>query len=170
MVRDVNPRSFEMTARRSEKSSFTHTDDTRKAANLASLKSQVGASKASGQVIPMPCMTTGGETRRPYPKGRKLLMTARWKSSVDKWLSDNGKDRAWLADQLGVEQSTVKRMLEEQNTSALVETVCTLTGLPIPMVELQSKDDEEDLELLRQLATEDREQVRSLIRRFLPKK
>lgn len=93
-------------------------------------------------------------------------MTPEWKARVDAWLTEKHKDRSWLAEQLGVEPSTVKRMLEEQNTSALVARVCEITELPLPVTEVHANWEQETLDDLRQLAPEDRELVRAHIRRL----
>lgn len=70
-------------------------------------------------------------------------MSPEWKGRVDSWLREHGKDRAWLARELDVEASTVKRLLEEQQSSALVPRIVEITGLPSPMVPVASSQHED---------------------------
>lgn len=105
-------------------------------------------------------------TRKGYPRGRKMQMTDTWKSAVNQWLTENGKDRAWLAAELEVAESTIKRMLEEQNTSGLVPAVCEITGLPLPVQEVREGEDEL-LDLFRHADPDDKAQLLALARRMV---
>lgn len=93
-------------------------------------------------------------------------MTRAWKLSVDRWLQDNGYDRSWLAKEIGVSPSTIKRMLEEQTSSEHVQAVCDKTGLRLPMLEVENDWERAVLEDVRQLDPEDLELVLAYIRRL----
>lgn len=107
-----------------------------------------------------------GRTRGPYPEGPKLQMTTAWKETVERRLVELGKDKAWLAGELGVHKATVGRMLGTQQTSSLVPQVVTLLGIALPLAEIQSMEESEDIQDMRALEPEDREQVRALIKRL----
>jgi hypothetical protein len=96
-------------------------------------------------------------------------MTPSWKRSVEEWLTANGKDRAWLAREIGVEASTVKRLLEEQQSSSLVPRIAEVTGLPRPMTQVHSQAHEELIETIPRLFPEGVELVRAIVAQ-LPKK
>lgn len=93
-----------------------------------------------------------------------MLMSAEWKANLIRWLEENGKDRQWLAAQLDVEPSTVKRLIEEQNTSGYVTRICEITGLPPPVIEVTEWWELEAVDDLRHLEPEDRDRLRALAR------
>lgn len=166
-VRDESPRNMHKVENRAEKSSFTACEVSSGLADRASQKDMRRASIARGRLIPMTYDMSNG-TRKAYPRGRKMQMTDAWKAAVNQWLADNGRDRAWLAAELEVAESTVKRMLEEQNTSGLVPAVCEITGLPLPVQEVREGEDEL-LDLFRHADHADKAQLLALARRMARK-
>ena len=112
-------------------------------------------------MIPMTCVTNSTEESGP----RRLTMTAAWKRAVNEWLRSNKRTPSWLATQVGVAPSTIKRMLEEQSASEHVQAVCDITGLDLP-VQGVTDDEMELLEDYRSLSPDDVDLVRSHIRRL----
>jgi hypothetical protein len=99
-------------------------------------------------------------------------MTDEWKEKVNQWLRDNGKDRQWLAAQLGVSAATVKRTIDKEGpgvsrASSLVPRICEITGLALPLYPIQNHRDAELFELFQELDEPDKESVRSLMARLL---
>ncbi len=109
-------------------------------------------------------MSTGsGGTRKPYPEGRKREMTPEWKQSVKDKLTLLGRNQTWLAEQVGVDKSTISLMLRaDQVTSSVVDDVSKVLEIPLPTVGIDEIDSE-TLDDLKQLEPEDKEQVRALI-------
>ncbi len=81
-------------------------------------------------------------TRADYPEGDRVQMTPEWKRSLVAWLLENKKSRRWLAIQVGTTESTIKRLIEEHQSSALVPKICAVTGLPLPMTRVSSSEHE----------------------------
>jgi len=115
-------------------------------------------------MISVDCMSTGsGGTRKPYPEGRKREMSPEWKQAVRDRLTLLGRTQTWLAEQVGVDKSTITLMLKpDQVSSSAVDDVSKVLEIPLPMTEIDEIDSE-TLDDLRQLESPDKEQVRALI-------
>ncbi len=117
-------------------------------------------------VITVGLMATDSGGRRAYPEGTKVQMTEAWKRLVERRLEEMGKDRAWLADQLEVEKSTITRLLADQNTSSLVPKIVELLEIPSPFAPIESLFEEETLGNLKKLDPDDLDLVRDFIQRL----
>jgi hypothetical protein len=104
------------------------------------------------------------ETDDEDPGAKLTPITVEWAANVDRWLTENGKDRQWLATQLAVPPSTVKRLLSEQGASRHVARICEITGLPPPVLQVTEWWELQAIDDLRHLETEDRDQIRAIAR------
>ena len=89
-------------------------------------------------------------SRRAYPEGPKRQMTTAWKSLVRAKLAELNQSEMWLEQRLGRGKGTISRMLNEGNTSSLVEPICEILGIPEPLSEIRTAD---ELQLLAKFRT-----------------
>lgn len=91
-------------------------------------------------------------------------MTPRWKQTVRDRLDEMGKDHRWLEAQLGAGRGMVTRMLgDRQNTSALVDRVCSVLGISGPVAIPLSVAEDEVFDLLRRASDDQRAAVLAIL-------
>lgn len=59
-------------------------------------------------------------------------MTPAWKALVRSKLAELKQTEFWLEQRLGRGKGTISRMLNEGNTSSLVEPICEILDIPEP--------------------------------------
>lgn len=89
-------------------------------------------------------------------------MTPAWKDLVRKTLRDRGMEQQELAEAIGSSKSAITKMWAAQ-TSKLVEDICRVLEIPLPLSEVGQDDDELDSEL-RKLDDEKRLKLLKLLR------
>lgn len=61
------------------------------------------------------------------------MNTRAWRDAVERALSDAGKNRAWLARELGASRSTITRLLAgEHHASTEIDRICELLDISRP--------------------------------------
>lgn len=106
----------------------------------------------------------GPGLRKQYPKGPKKQLTTAWKVAVRARLAALGRDHRWLEQQIRAGRGMVTRMLSDgQNTSALVDQVCSALEIPPPMAVLGTADEIALVEGFRRLPSDKRDYVLGLL-------
>lgn len=89
-----------------------------------------------------------GVTKRREPRGPVVRVTREWKDAVLRWLRVNEKSKLWLADEIGMPDSSGLTVLleyqqpehEEQETTTYGAAIAKVTGVALPE-ELLSDDE-----------------------------
>lgn len=101
--------------------------------------------------------------RREYVKGRKRQLSDEWKSRVKSRLSELGHDYRWLETKIGASSGAVSRMLTAQNTSSLMEAVCSALDIAPPTTEVHNEDELRLVEGFRRMTPEQRAHLLGLL-------
>jgi hypothetical protein len=117
--------------------------------------------------------------KREYPEGPRRELTDEWRDRVKRKLAENAAkippieptNAAELARALGADKAGIGRMLlpssnpKAQQTSAWVDAVCDILGIPSPTVAI-TPDDEEAFSLIAQLGPREKSAVLDLVRKL----
>lgn len=108
---------------------------------------------------------------KPFPKGRRLEMTEKWKDDVRAALGARGVGQDWLAQQVGAAgRGTISKLLKRnldgqpvQSVSALVPRICEVLGLDLPLVPALNPRDARVLELLKLVPDDTKDAIIALL-------
>ena len=115
------------------------------------------------------CSMAGSGSRRAYPDGLKRQMTPAWKDLVRARLGALGRSEMWLEQQLSRGKGTISRMLNEGNTSSLVDPICEILSIPEPLAEVRTADELEMLATFRRLSPAEQAHILGILKMSAPK-